>query len=93
VVFVADSQVNRLQDNIASLTELHVYLREQGYQLSGFPFILQCNKQDLPEAIPPPKLSEQLGLNGQPCFGSIAVKGDKVFDTMKVIITKVAQRM
>jgi hypothetical protein len=93
VVFVADSQAKRMEDNIASLVELKEYLYEQGYHLSEFPFILQCNKQDLPGAIPPQILSEQLGLNGRPCFGSIAVTGVKVFDTMKFIIAQVVRRI
>jgi signal recognition particle receptor subunit beta len=93
VVFVADSQDNRLKDNIESLAELTDYLHAQGYHLNDFPFILQCNKQDLPTAIPPRTLKEQLGLNGQPCFGAIAVQGDSVFDTMKVIITQVTKKI
>ena len=92
VVFVADSQEDRLQENIESLAELEGYLHEQGYQLDAFPFILQCNKQDLSTATPPQTLSEQLGLNGQPCFGSIATKGESVFDTMKAIISQVTKR-
>jgi signal recognition particle receptor subunit beta len=91
VVFVADSQEDRLQENIASLAELQEYLDEQGYQLSAFPFILQCNKQDLPSALPPQELGKQLGLNGQPCFGSIATRGERVFDTMKAIINQVTK--
>ena len=92
VVFVADSQDNRLRENLESLAELKKYLREEGYHLSEFPFILQCNKQDLSTATPPQKLSEQLGLNGQPCFGSIATQGENVFDTMKAIVNQVAKR-
>lgn len=92
VVFVADSQENRLQENIHSLAELREYLRAEDHQLSEFPFILQCNKQDLPTATPPQVLSEQLGLNGRPCFGSIATEGESVFDTMKAIINRVTKR-
>lgn len=91
VVFVADSQENRLQDNIESLTELKEYLHEQGYELNAFPFILQCNKQDISTAMSPQQLREQFGLNGQPCFGSIATQGDHVFDTMKAIINQVTK--
>jgi signal recognition particle receptor subunit beta len=93
VAFVADSQEHRLQENIESLAELEEYLHKQRYQLSEFPFILQCNKQDLPTATPPQKLSEQLGLNGQPCFGSIATTGERVFDTMKAIINQVTKKL
>jgi signal recognition particle receptor subunit beta len=92
VVFVADSQDNRLQANCESLSELKEYLHEEGNQLSDFPFILQCNKQDLATATPPQDLSEQLGLNGQQCFGSIATQGESVFDTMKAIINQVTKR-
>ena len=92
VVFVADSQDDRLQANIESLAELKKYLHEGGNQLSEFPFILQCNKQDLATATPPQELSGQLGLNGQPCFGSVATEGDYVFDTMKAIINQVTRK-
>lgn len=92
VVFVADSQDDRLQANIESLAELKKYLHEEGKQLSEFPFILQCNKQDLSTVIPPQELSEQLGLNSQPCFGSIATDGEHVFDTMKAIVNQVTKR-
>jgi signal recognition particle receptor subunit beta len=92
VVFVADSQENRMQDNVESLAELKEYLHEQGYELNEFPFILQCNKQDLSSAMPPQTLREQCGLNGQPCFGSVATQGEHVFDTMKAIINQVTKR-
>lgn len=93
VVFVADSQGNRIQDNVESLAELKKYLHEQGYELNEFPFILQCNKQDLSSAMPPQTLREQFGLNGQPCFGSIATQGKHVFDTMKAIVSQVTRRI
>lgn len=93
VAFVADSQEDRLEENIESLTELKEYLQKEGYQLSEFPFVLQCNKQDLPTATPPHELSKQLGLNGQPCFGAIATNGERVFDTMKAIINLVTRKI
>jgi signal recognition particle receptor subunit beta len=92
VVFVADSQEDRLQENIESLTEVQEYLKEKGNSLSEFPFVLQCNKQDLFSATAPEELSKQLGLNGQPRFGAIAIQGKSVFDTMRAIITLVTQR-
>jgi len=91
VVFVADAQQDRLQENRESLAELQKYLNDAGYQLSTFPFILQGNKQDLSTAISPQELSQQLGLNGQPCFGSIATAGERVFDTMKAITYRVTK--
>jgi len=92
VVFVADSQDDLLQNNIASLNDLENQLSKMGHQLNDFPFVLQCNKQDMPTAIPPQQLSDQLGLNGQSCLGSIAARGEGVFDSMKAIIGLVIQR-
>jgi signal recognition particle receptor subunit beta len=95
VVFVADSQEQRLADNKESLAELRVCLNGNGngHSFAKFPFILQCNKQDLPTAIPAETLCEELGLNAQPYFGSIATSGDMVFDTMKAIINRVTKRL
>lgn len=93
VVFVADSQENLLQENIKSLADLEESLDELGHQLSEFPLVLQCNKQDLPVATSPETISKQLGLNGQPCFGSIATQGEGVFNSMKAIINLVMQRL
>jgi signal recognition particle receptor subunit beta len=93
VVFVADSQADILQDNIKSLVDLEIQLGKLGYHLSEFPFILQCNKQDLSTATLPRELREQLGLNVQPCFGSIATQGEGVFNSMKAIMNLVMQRL
>ena len=92
IVFVADSQDGLLQDNLTSLADLENQLGKLGHQLNEFPFVLQCNKQDTPTAIPPRALGDQLGLNGQPCLGSIAARGEGVFDSMKAIISLVMQR-
>jgi signal recognition particle receptor subunit beta len=94
VVFVADSQEQRLPDNHKSLAELKECLNGNGNgrSLAGFPFILQCNKQDTPTAIPADKLREKLGLSDQPYFGSVATQGAMVFDTMKAIISLVTRR-
>src|SRR6056297_1265717 len=50
VVFVADSQEERLDANIESLENLKVHLEEQGYELEKLPFVIQYNKRDLPNA-------------------------------------------
>ena len=48
VVFVADSQARRLDDNIESLQNLQANLLEQGVDVRSLPLVLQYNKQDLP---------------------------------------------
>ena len=51
VVFVADSQVERMEANIESMENLRVNLAEQGYDLNKVPFCIQYNKRDLPNAV------------------------------------------
>src|ERR1700746_1084540 len=43
VVFVADSQVERMEANIESMENLRVNLAEQGYDLNKVPFCIQYN--------------------------------------------------
>ncbi len=52
IVFVADSQVERMEATLESLENLRTNLAEQGYDLNKVPFIMQYNKRDLPNAVP-----------------------------------------
>ena len=60
VVFVADSQVERMEANIESLDNLRINLKEQGYDLDKVPFVMQYNKRDLPNAVPVEELRKVL---------------------------------
>ena len=51
VVFVADSQIERMEANIESLENLRTNLAEQGYDLDKLPYVIQYNKRDLPNAV------------------------------------------
>ncbi len=48
VIFVADSQIERMEANEESLENLRTNLAEQGYSLEKLPFVIQYNKRDLP---------------------------------------------
>ncbi len=89
IVFVADSQIRRLGENVEAIRDLHVDLKELGFVPSAVPMILQCNKRDLPEIMPVPSIKEQLGLNGIPTFESIAIDGIGVLDGLKKIVNAV----
>ena len=93
VVFVADSQADRLRDNIDLLGGLAIYLAERGQGLSDYPMVLQCNKQDLPGALPPEELRSRLKQDSVPCLGSVATEGEGVFDTLKMIINLVVSKV
>jgi hypothetical protein len=52
VVFVADSQLERMEANIESMQNLYDNMAEYGYDLTRIPFVVQYNKRDLPNAAP-----------------------------------------
>lgn len=80
VVFVADSQIHRLQENVEAINDLYEDLIDLGFNPSEIPLILQCNKRDLQEIMPVPTIKETLGLNGVLTFESVAVEGTGVLD-------------
>jgi signal recognition particle receptor subunit beta len=89
IVFVADSQIKRLNENVEAIQDLYEDLEELGYTPAEVPLVLQCNKRDLQEIMPIDSIKNSLGLNGIPAFESIAVDGVGVLDGLKSIINKV----
>ena len=83
VVFVADSQEERMDANLESLENLQANLKEHGYDLMKIPYVLQLNKRDLPNALPIDVLKQALAKKGEPVFESIACQGVGVFETLK----------
>jgi signal recognition particle receptor subunit beta len=60
VVFVADSQLDRMEANLESMQNLYDNMAEYGYDLTRMPFVIQYNKRDLPNAAPLQHLCEAL---------------------------------
>jgi len=83
VVFVADSQVERMEANVESLENLKVNLQEQGYDLAKLPYVIQYNKRDLPNAAPLEEMRSLLNPSGIPDFEACAQSGEGVFETLK----------
>ncbi len=89
VVFVADSQEERMDANIESLYNLEENLQTQGYNLMDIPYVLQLNKRDLPNVVPPDELAAELLRKGEPVFEATASQGVGVFDTLKAVAKQV----
>ena len=85
VIFVADSQFERLEANQESLDNLRENLAEQGYDLDKIPFVIQYNKRDLPNVVDVEELRETLNPNGVPDFEGNARDGVGVFETLKAV--------
>jgi signal recognition particle receptor subunit beta len=85
LVFVADSQVERMEANIESYQGLEKNLAEQGYDITKVPLVMQWNKRDLPNIVPVEDLQFQLNKRKFPAFEAVATTGQGVFETLKMI--------
>jgi hypothetical protein len=95
VIFVADSQVERMDANIESLHNLEQNLKSQGYDLMTIPYVLQLNKRDLPNVVPVEEMKKQLMVKGEPVLEAVAKSpnGVGVFDTLKAVAKLVLQEL
>ncbi len=85
VVFVADSQEERMDANLEALDNLQENLQEHGYDLSKIPYVLQFNKRDLPSAMAIEDLKRELIKKEEPVFEAVAFQGTGVFETLKEV--------
>jgi hypothetical protein len=83
IVFVADSQRERLQANIESLANMRDNLKEQNMVLDEIPWVMQYNKRDLKKIYPVEELERKLNHDGVPSFEGIAIQGEGVMDTLR----------
>jgi len=93
IVFVADAQKDRMDDNLNTLLDLEENLIKMGRTLQSFPWVLQLNKIDLPNRTHSSALQEKLNFYNVPQFESIATQGVGVFDTLKSIINLVIKNI
>ena len=85
IVYVADSSPEKLEENFQSLIELETNMRRMGSDLSRFPFVMQWNKRDLPNAVPEATLERYLNRRRVSAFPAAAVTGEGVFPTLRAI--------
>jgi signal recognition particle receptor subunit beta len=85
VIYVADSQIERLEANQESVENLRTNLAEQGYSLEKVPYVVQYNKRDLPNAVSVEELRPVLNPMGVPDYEAVARTGVGVFDTLKAV--------
>jgi signal recognition particle receptor subunit beta len=89
VVFVADSQQERMDANVEALENLSDNLKEHGYDFNKIPYLLQLNKRDLPNALPIETLVKELRRKNEPVIEAVAFQGTGVFETLKEIARQV----
>ena len=89
VVFVADSQEERIDANLESVSNLAQNLKEHGFDLNKIPYVLQLNKRDLPSAMPVEDLKQQLLVKGEPVIEAVATQGMGILPTLKAVARQV----
>jgi signal recognition particle receptor subunit beta len=92
LVFVADSQADKMDENIESLSNMKENLAEYGYDVNEMPVVIQYNKRDLPNILSVEEMDAKLNYYGWKSFEGEAVNGVGVFDTLKMIIKLVLDK-
>ena len=85
VVFVADSQQGRGEENLESLRNLQENLLEHGFDIAQVPLVIQYNKQDLDDAVPAAELDRELNFRDVPSFPAEAIRGAGVLETLRSV--------
>ncbi len=85
IIFVADSQVEKLEANKESFQSLEKNLKEQGHTLKTLPIVMQWNKRDLPNIMKVSDLEKELNSHQFPSNEAIATQGEGVFESLKTI--------
>jgi mutual gliding-motility protein MglA len=83
IVFVADSEVGKMEENKESLANLRANLAEYGLTLDSIPWVIQYNKRDLPNVYSVDELNAELNPTGVPWFEAVASEGRGVFETFR----------
>lgn len=86
IVFVADSQAERMDANLESFDNMKLNLQEHGLDLNTIPYVIQYNKRDLPSAVPVEDLRAALNPDGLTEFEATAPSGEGVFETLKGVV-------
>jgi hypothetical protein len=93
LIFVADSERGKMDENIDSLNNLKDNLKEYGLRLEDTPWVIQYNKRDLPEVYSIEELENALNPGRVPYFEATAMTGQGVFETFRGVSRIVLQKL
>ena len=85
IVFVADSQMDRMDENIISLNNMEKNLELSGYDIKKIPFVIQYNKRDLQNVASIAELRSALNKYNAPDFEAEAEQGIGVMESLKTL--------
>lgn len=85
VIFVADSQLERMDENIKSMQNLVKNLEQHGRDINEVPLVIQYNKRDLPNIASMAELRAALNRYNAPDFEAEASIGRGVLESLKTV--------
>jgi mutual gliding-motility protein MglA len=85
VIFVADSQIERMEENIQSMKNLEKNLKQMGYDINEIPLVIQYNKRDLPNSASLADMRSALNKFNAPDMEGNASEGKGVFEALKTV--------
>jgi signal recognition particle receptor subunit beta len=91
VIFVVDSQADRLEENIESMKNLEKNLEQQGYNIREIPLVIQYNKRDLPNSLSIPELRKHINRFNAPEVEAKAHEGQGVLESFKLVSKNIIQ--
>ena len=93
IVFVADSQEDRMEENLQNLESLEKSLERQGYDIARLPIVFQYNKRDLPKIVSTEELEATLNSRKHPFFEGVAIEGIGVMETLDKMCDQVIEKL
>ncbi len=93
MIFVADSQRQRMEANIESIANLATNLKENGFDIRSIPYVLQLNKRDMPTAAPVDEMERLLRFRGEPMIEAVANQGTGVIETLKACARQILMEL
>jgi len=93
VVFVSDSQTDRMDANVDSYLNLQENLRTYKVDVTKLPHVIQYNKRDLEDISPIEEMRSEINVYGVPDFEAIALEGKGVFETLRTIVKLVTTKV
>lgn len=93
LVFVADSQRDKMEENIESLNNLEENLNYYGKSIKTLPLVIQYNKRDLQDVISIAEMNQIMNPEGYPSTEAVATSGTGVLETLTLITKMVLQHI
>jgi mutual gliding-motility protein MglA len=93
LVFVADSQRDKMEENIESLNNLEENLNYYGKTIKTIPLVIQYNKRDLQDVISIAEMNQIMNPEGYPSTEAVATSGTGVLETLTLITKMVLQHI